>query len=177
MYYFYAGPKKTLPLLCDMTTDKGDWTLVLARATFDWSEKDVDGRNENSPLSEDYSILGKIRHGRIIRSKPYYTLRITVGGTESCRNSGGIWKVPTACGFLPYSRPSQCKNVETVQGKGLFGDSLPWLFVDGSRRTVVLTLAKTRTVSEMTGNIVANNPRLNKWPNNCKPSFVKLWMK
>ena len=158
-----------------MTSDDGRWTLVLARATFNWNMGNVYGRNEDSPLSEDYSILGKVRPGLIIPSKGRFRIRVTVEGT-SCKNSGGEWEVPTTCAILP-SRPDQCDDVETLKGKNLFHDMVPWLFVEDSTKTVILTLSNTRKVSKMTGNIVVNSRRLNKWPNNCIPRIVKVWMR
>lgn len=92
VYMIKRSPHQYLPVMCDMRSDPGAWTLLVTSATNGWTENQVKYRNMKMPsLSRDYSILGlgdKIKS--LSRGKTFkYKLEAYKKGQW-----GGVWTAP-----------------------------------------------------------------------------------
>lgn len=92
VYMIKRTPHQYLPVMCDMKSDHGAWTLLVTSASNGWKKSQVKYRNIKKPsLSRDYSILGigdKIKSlsgGKTFK----YKLEAKVRG-----HWGGVWEAP-----------------------------------------------------------------------------------
>lgn len=92
VYMIERTPDQYLPVMCDMTSDHGAWTLLVTSKSNGWQKSQVKYRNIDKPsLSRDYSILGlgdeikSLSGGKTFK----YKLEANVRG-----HWGGIWEAP-----------------------------------------------------------------------------------
>lgn len=164
---------------CDMSSDGGGWTLLVASHTNSWTENNVILRN-SPKLYDDYSIL---KYADSIKDN------INVGGTkfeyrleaQSRGRWGGIWEAPR--GYTFTSRTNKQTNVELIKkfdnwdySNSGIEQRMPWI---ADARLTTSGDAYSNWWGTITGNDRSYHPApwINGHLQERQPSYIWYWMR
>lgn len=92
VYMIKRSSYQYLPVMCDMTSDPGAWTLLVTSVTNGWQKNQVNYRNIDNPsLSRDYSILGVGDQIKSVSGGKTFKYKLEA---KSRGHWGGIWEAP-----------------------------------------------------------------------------------